>query len=82
MPYTLTILRRAQKDLAALPSESYAEVRDGIRRLASDPVPPASAKLAERDGWRLSVGKFRIVYEVDPGQARVTVLHVGRRADG
>ena len=81
MSYTVTILRRAQKELAGLPAESYEEVRDGIRSLARDPIPPASGKLADRDGWRLPVGKFRVVFDVDSRQGAVTVLHVGVRAD-
>ncbi|HEV2177291.1 MAG TPA: type II toxin-antitoxin system RelE/ParE family toxin [Terriglobia bacterium] len=81
MTYTVRILRRAQEELAGLPLESYQEVRDGIRSLARDPIPPASGKLAERDGWRLPVGKFRVVYELDSQQGAVTVLHVGLRAD-
>lgn len=82
MSYTVTILRRAQKELAGVPLESYEEVRDGIRSLARDPISPACAKLPERDGWRLSVGKFRVVYDVDSRRGAVTVLHVGLRADG
>ncbi len=40
MPYTIVILRRAQKELTELPSEVYTRVRDALRKLGEDPRPP------------------------------------------
>ena len=39
MSYTIAILRRAQKELAQLPSEVYERVRDAIRALSQEPRP-------------------------------------------
>ena len=65
MKYTVLILRRAQKELAQLSLESYARVRDAIRALAQDPRPQGCLKLAAREGWRVRVGDYRVVYETD-----------------
>jgi len=79
--YGLLILRRATRQLADLPSEAYAEALDRIRRLAVDPLPPGAEKLSNREGWRLRLGDFRVIYEVNRPAARVTVLDISRRSD-
>ncbi|MFZ0962889.1 MAG: type II toxin-antitoxin system RelE/ParE family toxin [Terriglobia bacterium] len=81
MNLSLFILPRAQKELAQLNSVAYSRVREAIRELAKDPRPPGCLKLTGRDGWRLRVGDFRVVYEIDDKQCNVTVLHIGHRRD-
>jgi mRNA interferase RelE/StbE len=79
--YTVLILRRAQKELAQLPLESYVRVREAIRALAQDQRPRGCLKLTAREGWRVRVGDYRVVYEIDDQQRTVTVLHVGHRRE-
>ncbi len=81
MTYSVLILPRAQKELAQLPSESYLRTRDAIQKLGEDPRPPGCLKLIARAGWRLRVGDYRVIYEVDDQQRTVTILHVGHRRD-
>ncbi len=52
MTYKVTILRRAQKELARLPGEAYRRVRDAIGGLVEAPRPSGCLKLTGRDGWR------------------------------
>ena len=81
MSYRLFILRRAQKELAKLPSKAYKRVRDAIRNLSLEPRPRGCIKLTGREGWRIRVGDYRVIYEIDDEQQIVTVLHVGHRRD-
>ena len=81
MTYTVLILRRAQKELAQLPTPSYERVRDAIRALAEDPRPRGCLKLTGREGWRIRIGDYRIVYEIDDQQSTIVVLHVGHRRE-
>ena len=81
MNYSLFILPRAQKELAQLSAGAFARVRDAIRELANDPRPPVCLKLTGRDGWRLRVEEFRVIYEIDDAHRLVTVLNVGHRRD-
>lgn len=81
MTYKVAILRRAQKELGALPGETYARVRDAIGGLGEQPRPLGCRKLMGRDGWRIRIGDYRVVYEIDDGGQVVTVLHVGHRRD-
>jgi mRNA interferase RelE/StbE len=79
--YSILILARAARQLAALPPEVYVAVCDRIRTFASEPLPLESEKIAGRDGWRVPVGRHRVLYKVDQPTARVTVLDVSARSD-
>ncbi len=81
MSYEVFILRRAQKELAALPKTDYERMRDAIVALAENPRPTGCKKLTGREGWRIRSGDYRAIYEIDDAQKRVTVLHIGNRRD-
>jgi mRNA interferase RelE/StbE len=79
--YAITILRRAQKELSGLPQEPYVRVREAIRKLAEEPRPDGSKKLTGRLGWRIRVGPYRVVYEIDDPNHTITIMHIGHRRD-
>ena len=81
MSYTLAILRRAQKQLAKLPLEFYEPVRDGIQNLARNPRPSGCLKLKNRQGWRIRIGNYRVIYEINDEKQVVTILDIGHRRD-
>jgi mRNA interferase RelE/StbE len=81
MSYTISILRRTQKELAGLPTNIYEGIRDAIRALADNPRPPGCAKLVEREGWRIRLGDYRVIYEIDDKAKTILILHVGHRRD-
>lgn len=81
MSYAVFILRRAQKELAGLPREVYLQVRDAIRELSQEPRPIGCKKLVGREGWRIRIGDYRVIYQINDEQQTVTVLHIGHRRD-
>lgn len=81
MSYSILILRRAQKELAQLPAAAYQGAKKAMGRLAQNPRPRGCRKLSGRDGWRIRVGDYRVIYEIDDVQQTVTVLHVGHRRE-
>ena len=81
MSYSIEILRRAQKELAQLPRQEYERVKEAIQNLSLDPRPQGCKKLAGREGWRIRVGNYRIIYEIDDAQQRLAILHIGHRRD-
>jgi mRNA interferase RelE/StbE len=52
-----------------------------LEELAGDPRPPGIKKLKGREGWRLRIGDYRVIYEIDDTQKIIIVLHVGHRRD-
>ncbi len=81
MSYRLLILRRAQKELSDLPRTVYDRIKYVIGKLADDPRPRGSRKLTGREGWRIRVGEYRIIYEINNANHSVTILHIGHRRD-
>ncbi|MEJ2671429.1 MAG: type II toxin-antitoxin system RelE/ParE family toxin [Deltaproteobacteria bacterium] len=65
MSYAIFIKRRAQKELSNLPSGVYEQAREAIRALAYNPRPIGCQKLTARSGWRIRIGEFRVIYEID-----------------
>jgi mRNA interferase RelE/StbE len=81
MSYSITIMRRAQKELANLPADVYPRVRDALRSLAEQPRPGGCLKLKGREGWRIRVGDYRVLYEINDNKQIVNVVHIGHRRD-
>jgi mRNA interferase RelE/StbE len=64
-----------------LPREDYEHVRDAIRALAYEHRPAGCLALTGRPGWRISVGTYRVIYEIHDAQRTITILHIGHRRD-
>ena len=77
MTYTVVITRSAQKVLAQLP----LGMRDALVQLGDVPRPTGCAKLRGREGWRIRVGSYRVIYEIDDALRRITILHIGQKRD-
>ena len=57
-------------------------ITGAIDGLATNPRPPGCVKLAGEDGvWRIRVGDYRILYEVDDGRLRVLVIRIADRKE-
>jgi mRNA interferase RelE/StbE len=81
MAYSVAILPRAQKELAQIPQSAFTRTIAAIRALAQNPRPPGYIKLTNRPGWRIRVGEYRVVYNIDDLAQTVTVVHVAHRRD-
>jgi mRNA-degrading endonuclease RelE of RelBE toxin-antitoxin system len=64
MPWRVDISRRAGRDLNQLNVEDRNAVLAALRRLSDDPASVDLWKLAgTSSGWRLRVGRWRIILE-------------------
>jgi mRNA interferase RelE/StbE len=79
--YALCILPRAEKELSVLDSKPYEAVKKKIYSLRDEPRPPGCRKLTDHPGWRIRVGNYRVVYEINDSTKTVTVLRVGDRKE-
>lgn len=80
--YRLLIKRSAERDLRRLPQPLFLRINEAIRALANEPRPSGTRKLkGALGGWRLRVGDYRIVYQVDDTARIVTIVRVRHRRD-
>jgi len=79
--YSLFILPRAQKELASLPAQQLDVAESKIESLRGNPRPAGCKKLADRRGWRIRFGDYRILYRIDDANKTVTITNVGNRRE-
>jgi len=79
--YRIDLSRRAEKDLERLPSRGAARVIAVLRHLAEEARPPGADKLVAVEGYRVRVGEYRIIYDVDDAAHVVTVYRVRHRRE-
>ena len=81
MNYRVLLQRSAQKALESLAREARECLFSAIATLSVNPRPPGCKKLMQSDYWRIRVGDYRVVYEIDDSKQLVVILHVGHRRD-
>lgn len=81
MSYSINIKKRAAKALAKLPDRDYQRIRDTIRELGENPRPSGALKLTGREGWRIRIGIYRVIYQIEDDSKIVTILDIGHRRD-
>jgi mRNA interferase RelE/StbE len=79
--YEIRFKPSAAKDLARLPRDAQRRIAPAIDGLAANARPPGAEKLAGEDAWRIRVGDYRIVYEIEDRVLVILVLHVGNRRE-
>ncbi|TAN37915.1 MAG: type II toxin-antitoxin system RelE/ParE family toxin [Verrucomicrobia bacterium] len=81
MTYAISILRSAQASLTTLAPTSQTRVITAIRKLAINPRPAGVKKLAGREAWRIRVGDYRIIYEINDAELTILVVDLGHRRE-
>lgn len=78
--YHLKIKRSAERDLKRLPRSLLLRLNRQILALREDPRPTGTRKLKGKlKGWRVRVGDYRIVYQIDDSLHTVTIIRVRHR---
>jgi mRNA interferase RelE/StbE len=75
-PWRLEVEPRAKKDLTRLDMPVRRRVVKAVRKLAEDPHGGALRKLTGRPGYRLRVGEWRVLLELDPETRTLVVKRV------
>jgi len=80
--YEVLLERRAQRDIKKLPAEVFHRIIPSIKALAEDPKPPGCRKIAgSKNDWRIRIGEYRVIYEIDEHAEAVRVMRVRHRRE-
>jgi mRNA interferase RelE/StbE len=80
--YRVYLERAAERDLKRLSSEEFDRIISNIRALAENPRPAGCRKIVgSKNDWRIRVGEYRIIYEVDDEKKAVMVMRVRHRRE-
>ncbi|HEX9652512.1 MAG TPA: type II toxin-antitoxin system RelE/ParE family toxin [bacterium] len=79
--YTVRIKKSAEKELDSLPERIHKRIIASLLSLAENPRPNTVKKLRGREGYRIRVGDYRILYTVDDSHKTIEVYSAGHRKD-
>ncbi len=80
--YAITFARSARKELEALSGPLIARVLTRIEALGQNPRPTGCRKLVGQGNlWRIRVGDYRVIYEIDDNSKSVDISAIRHRGD-
>ena len=72
----------AARELKKLPKDTIGRIVSAVEALATTPHPAGSRKLAGSEHtYRIREGSYRVIYEVGPGNVRITIVRVAHRRE-
>jgi mRNA interferase RelE/StbE len=81
--YKITYTSQAAKALLKMPRKTANLIRQKLGQIANDPFGsiPNFKKLQERPGYRLRVGDWRVIYEINKDEVVIIVLKIAPRGE-
>lgn len=77
MAYMILLHPKAKKALEKLDSETRRRVREKVMELEKSPR--KGEPLRYSPFWRLKVGDYRVIYEINEERQQVIILFIGHR---
>jgi mRNA interferase RelE/StbE len=81
--YSIAYTKEATKSLQKMPRNMAQMIREKLETIAADPYAdhPNAKKLQGREGYRLRVGDWRVVYKIQNEQLIIVVLKIASRGE-
>jgi mRNA interferase RelE/StbE len=80
--YALFVGRSAGKEIEALNEPWFSKVLGKIEDLSAEPRPSGCKKLMNAENlWRIRIGDWRVVYEIDEAKKALEILRVRHRRE-
>ena len=74
--YSITVSKQARKQLRDIPRKVQLRISGAIELLAVNPIPPKAKKLINREGYRLRVGDYRIIYIFNSSSLIILIINI------
>ncbi len=79
--YKIEIRGKARKQILKIPPPHFRRIKDRIDELAQNPRLEGAIRLKGEEGYRVRVGDYRILYEIDAAAQIITIYRVKHRRD-
>jgi mRNA interferase RelE/StbE len=79
--YSVILSNSAKKTLSKLPNEVVKKILDALEDLVEDPRPMGYIQLKGRSSFRIRLGNYRIIYEINDGELKIMVVEIGNRKE-
>ena len=81
MSWQIEISRDARKELAGLHSQMQVRISKAVLALENNPFPAGCKKLKNRDGFRIRVGDYRVLFFADTKAKQIVISAIGHRRE-
>ena len=80
--YNIVFTRSSEKELRKVPNPYLKKLVEKIKALSTNPRPLGIQILkGEERYFRLRQGDWRVIYEVDDAEKKVTIIKIGHRRE-
>ena len=79
--YKVNFAKSVKKDFKKIPKLEVAKILDAIDELAKNPGSSKSKKLKGEKLYRLRVGNYRVIYDIQDNVMLIFVIKLGHRSD-
>ncbi len=79
--YSVTVSKSAKKTLSKLPNEVIKKILDALDDLVEEPRPMGYIQLKGRSGYRIRVGNYRVIYDINDDELLILVVEIGNRKE-
>ncbi|MBU1299239.1 MAG: type II toxin-antitoxin system RelE/ParE family toxin [Bacteroidetes bacterium] len=81
MEYNLIIKPSAKRDLNSLPDKEVEQIVRRIVQLINNPRPFGIQKLTDEEGYRIRIGKYRVLFEIDDKKKNILIFRIKHRKE-
>ncbi|OQW94596.1 MAG: hypothetical protein BWK79_05395 [Beggiatoa sp. IS2] len=81
MNYQLFLKRSAEKELSELTGKTHDKIVERLLEMKENPLLRGARKLQGREGYRIRIGHYRILYTIDETQKRIEIFSIAHRQD-
>ena len=79
--FSVTVTVPALKALRHVDKTQLLRITAAIELLRHNPFPPKSRRLRGRDGHRIRVGDYRVLYQVRREEILIVIVAIGHRRE-
>ena len=79
--YEVIVEKSVVKQLQKIPQPYYRKIKIALNSLATHPRPNGYLKLKGREGYRIRVADYRIIYEIKDEQLIILIISIAHRKD-
>lgn len=81
MSFKIIIPKSVEKEINILPDKVADKIIDEIRILSINPYPQGSKRLTTREGWRIRIGDYRIINDINNKSKEIILRKIAHRKD-
>ena len=81
MSFSITFSKQAIKALDQINEPFFSTIKESILALAENPRPFGYKQLKGRNGFRIRIGNYRVIYEIYNEILLIEIIAIGHRKD-